>query len=173
MCYFLTVAVPVKQIEHIDEVFAGPFQTHVTANQSIIAALPPGYAVRLVTSGLCSCDLYTRQSSSEDADRWTHLRRKYKAAGWSEAKIDRALQQMAASASKSNRPESGLRGDVTEGLAMLSRAVGSVAFVVHWYSGDVESEPLALFQGLPCHCDDLPQRAKLLVEGELVVVTSR
>lgn len=173
MCHFLTVAVPVRHIDRIDETFSGPFQTHTTANRSVIAAFPAGFAARLVTSGGCSCSLYARPNSSGEADRWAHLRRKKEAAGWSSAKIDRALQQIMARASNSNRPESGLRGDVAERLATLCRVAASVAFVVHWYSGDVETEPLSLVPALPCHCDDLHRRAKLLVEDEVVIVTNQ
>jgi hypothetical protein len=173
MCFFLTVAVPIKHVEHIGEVFGRGFQTHANANPSVTAALPAGYAARLVTSGMCSCDLYARSEAGTRPDPATHLRRKYEKLGWSEAKIQRALTQTAARASKHVRPTVGLRDDVTERLGTLCRKAGSVAFLVHWYNGDVQTESLQLHQAKPCTCDVLPLRAKQLNEDEVVIAAIR
>src|SRR5215213_1542275 len=127
MCFFLTVAVPSQHAERIGEAFGRGFQTHPTANASVTAALPAGYAARLVTSGMCSCDLYARPRTADAPDPATHLRRKYEKRGWSEAKIKRALEQAADNASKTNRATSGFRSDVLTGFEALCRAAGSVA----------------------------------------------
>src|SRR5688500_7852026 len=111
MCFFVTLAVPSQYVDRIGEVFGRGFQTHSTANPSVMAGLPAGYAARLITSGMCSCDLYGRPHSAEAPDSAAHLRRKYEKRGWSETKIKRALEQVTAKESKTNRAQSGFRSD--------------------------------------------------------------
>jgi hypothetical protein len=173
MCFFLTVAVPAKHADRISEVFGRGFQTHASTNPSVTAAFPVGYEARLVTSGMCSCDLYARPGAAAASDPAAHLRRKYERLGWSEAKIQRALEQAVASASKLHRPTSGFRDDVTERLGALCRAAGSVAFVVHWYNGDVQTERLPLHRAKPCDCDELRTRAQQLAEDAVLIASTR
>jgi hypothetical protein len=171
MCFFLTVAVPVQHAHRIREVFGG-FQTRPTANASVIAALPETYEARLITRGMCSCDLYARPRAAEGSDPTPHLRRKYEKLGWSEAKIQRAIEQAMASAPKSDRPISGFRPDVTECLDTLCRVAGSVALLVHWYNGDVETERLSLGQPLRCDCDEVGARAQSLGEDQVLIAAA-
>jgi hypothetical protein len=140
MCFFLTVAVPAKQVKRIGEVFARGFGTHATQNASVSAALPVGYKARLVTSGMCSCGLYAPPRVAAESDPSARLRSKYEKLGWTEAKIQRSLKQNVASTSQQHPPVPGLRDDVADRLNALCRAAGSVAFLVHWYNGDLESE---------------------------------
>lgn len=169
MCFFLTVAVPAKHVERIGEVFGRGFQTHPTVNATVTEALPAGHEPRLVTSGMCSCDLYARPRAAEASDPTSHLRRKYEKLGWREAKIERAIKQSAASAAKHNRPIAGLRDDVTERLVTLCRAACSVALLVHWYNGDVETERLTLHRSAPCKCEELVTRSQQLIEDEVLI----
>jgi hypothetical protein len=172
MCFFVTVAVPLQYADRIGEVFGRGFHTHATANPSVTAALPPGYAARLITSGTCSCDLYARPRSAQAPDPAVHLRRKYQKRGWSEAKIKGALEQAAVKESKTNRATSGFRSDVLSGIEALCRAAGSAALLVHWYSGDIESERFPLGQPRRCKCDELAAQAQSLVEDELLIATA-
>src|SRR3954447_12403694 len=103
MCFFVTLAVPSQHARRIGEVFARGFQTRPAANASVAAVLPAGYAARLITSGMCSCDLYARPRGAAAPDPAAHLRRKYEERGWSEAKIKRALEQVEVQPSKTNR----------------------------------------------------------------------
>jgi hypothetical protein len=173
MCFFLTIAVPSQHADRISEAFGRGFQISASTNPSVAAALPARYEARLVTSGMCSCGLYARPNSVERADPATHLRRKYEKLGWSEAKIERAIEQAAASASKSNPPNSGIRADVIKRLGTLCHAAGSVAILVHFYNGDVESERLTLGQPIYCGCDDLAARAQTLDEDQVLIASSR
>jgi len=173
MCYFLTVAVPAQHADRIGEVFGRGFQTHASENPSVAAALPVGYEARLVTSGMCSCGLYARPGTSVAPDRMAHLRHKYEKLGWGAAKIRRALEQAAASAAKPHAPASGLRVDVTERLGALCRAGGSVAFLVHWYDGDVRTERLPLHRAEPCDCEELGTRAQQLAEDAVLIAVAR
>jgi len=60
MCFFLTVAVPKKFAGRMGEAFGRGFQSCRTANPGITSALPLNFEARLILSGMCSCDLYTR-----------------------------------------------------------------------------------------------------------------
>lgn len=177
MCFFLTIAVPAVHGDRIREVFdfAHGFRTHNTTNPSITVHLPARFAARLLTTGMCSCDLYARPGAAEETDPTSHLRRRYEKRGWSEAKIQRAVEQSSASAAnpKRNRARSGFRDDVIERLVALCHSAGSVAVVVHWYRGDVETERFAVRRVMPCGCDELFARAHALAEDELLVSATR
>lgn len=173
MCYFITVAVPDRHADRIGDVFAGEFQTYPTVNPVVVAALPAGYTARVLTSGMCCCDLYASPRSPTDPDPAAHLRQKYEKLGWSEAKIRRAIEQSTTHAAKSNLPTSGLRSDVVDGLQTLCRAAGSVAVFVHWYSGGVETEQFSLSRAKHCECDAIPARAEQLAHDELLIAGTR
>lgn len=173
MCYFVTVAVPSQHAGRVGEVFGRGCQARPTANPTVTAALPAGYAALLITRGICSCDLYARPRGAGEPDAAAHLRRKYENRGWSDAKIRRALEQVEVRASKTARAVSGFRPDVITGFEALCRAAGSVALLVHWYSADVESERVSLGPPLRCDCDELAARAQTLGEAQVLIATAR
>ena len=166
MCFFLTIAVPAKQVEHIAGTFGRGFQTFPSANAAVSAALPEGYVARVLTSGMCSCDLYARPGGA------VLLRRKHEKRGWSEAKIVRAIKQAEAAQSKSQPPLSGVRADVVERLQRLCESGGGVALLVHWYDGDIETERFSPSHAASCRCDELPARARALSEDVVLVATT-
>jgi hypothetical protein len=172
MCFFITIAVPAPKAALVPDVFGRGFRTASTANPAVVAALPTDYAPTLVTNGHCSCDLYAAPRSETEPDLGDHLRKKYAKRGWSDSKIARALEQAKARDSK-NLHARGIHRDVVSRLQELCRAAGSVAVVVHWYSGQVETEQLSLRQAKPCDCAELPARAAALCEDEVLVAASR
>jgi hypothetical protein len=172
MCFFITIAVPAQKAGLVEEVFGRGFHTAPTANASVAAALPAGYAALLVTDGHCSCDLYAAPQSPTGRNPEDHLRKKYAKRGWSDAKIARAVEQGKASGPK-NLHTRGLRADVASRLVELCHAAGGVTVVVHWYRGRVETEPLSLKHAEPCDCADLPTRAASLPEDEVLIAASR
>jgi hypothetical protein len=173
MCFFLTIAVPEKHCDRIGEAFGRGFQTFPYVNPTVASELPEGYVARLVTSGMCSCDLYVRPGGQVDADPADHLRRKYQKRGWSEVKISRAVKQAEAARSKLPRPTSGIRPDVVERLQVICQSAGRVALFVHWYNGGVDTEHVSLTRRLSCHCDEFPQRARELGEDILLLASTR
>ena len=174
MCYFVTIAVPAQHADGISGVFGRGYQVFPTANRSVTAALPAGYSAHLLTSGMCSCDLYARPRDAGAPVPEARRRRDYENRGWSETKIRRALQQAKASArSKWQEPFVGFRPDVVGGLQTLCRAAGSVAVLVHWYSGDVESERLDLHSVPRCECEQLAARMRELAEDQLLIASDR
>ncbi len=172
MCYFLTIAVPLKHALPVEQFFPDEFHIQATTNPTAAAALPSEFVPHLVTVGLCSCGLYSKPDSRTDIDRLNALRQKHEAAGWSKAKIDRAINQMEASASNRERREPGLRNDVVKALSKLCRSAGRIALFVHWYGGAVDTESLDLVRTTPCAYDDFVQRAVALREDELLLVSS-
>lgn len=114
MCYFLTIAVPEKSALHVPEVFARGYQVWQTTNTCVRAALPPEFTARLITSGMCSCGLYSEPRSADDREHYVgHLRQKYAGRGWSQAKIDRAVAQTSGRTRRQKAPV-GLHHDVVE-----------------------------------------------------------
>ena len=172
MCFFITIAVPARNADLVPQVFGRDFRTDPTANPAIAAALPTGYALMLLTSGMCSCSLYSVPLSDAQPDPEDHLRRKYAKRGWSDAKIARAVEQAKQSGTK-NLHVRGLRPDVVTRLQELCQTAGKVAVIVHWYGGDIEAEQFVPTRAEPCECAELPARAAQLREDELLVVAAR
>jgi len=172
MCFFITIAVPEQHAPRLAEAFGRGFQLHPTANATILRAFPAKFAARLLTSGGCSCDLYSRPDQSVRAGNDDHLRRKYAKLGWSQSKIARAVAQ-----SKAHKFSpvtfSGIRGDVIERLKSLGTTAGAVAVVAHWYDGEIEQERLSLTQGPQCGYDEFSARATKLLENEVLFTVFR
>ena len=122
---------------------AGPAQARRTESERRAAA-GPGRVPLLVTTGGCSCDWYKRpaESESEAASKLAKARARYERMGWSQAKIERALEGM----TRSPRHDFGLHPVVIELLQAVARDCGSAAVWVHDFSGDVEVEPYSLVQ---------------------------
>jgi hypothetical protein len=169
MCFFLTIAVPEEHADQMFDTFGPGFHLGPTANESVLSALPARYTARVLTSGGCSCDLYVRSGTADDANPSEHLRRKYAKRGWSDAKIARAVEQ---ATQAKPLTFSGLRKDVIEQLGTLCAAAGGVAVVVHWYTGDVERERFPLVVQT-CARDELPARAANLREDEVLAAAVR
>jgi hypothetical protein len=170
MCFFLTIAVPSLHAERIGEEFGRGFQVHPTANPSAMDAFPSGFVARLITSGMCSCDLYVRPQDAHLPNSPTHGRLKYEKRGWSESKIKRALSQAEANAAKPKQRNPGVHSDVVNRLQAICRVAGSVAMFVHFYNSEIETERLSLRPSNPCKCDQLSARAKELGEDQVLIV---
>jgi hypothetical protein len=170
MCYFLTVAVPAKHVDFLERLFQPEFQTLALTNPHAATAFPLDYIPRVITSGICSCDLFASPDRTQTDDFTAQLRLKYQREGWSEAKIQRAIEQAETSRARSPRLERGLRSDVVDRLRKLTETAGAAGVFSHWYAGDVASETLEL-QRLPsCGLDDFPQRAAELNEDQILIV---
>lgn len=145
MCFFIAIAVPHNAAERVRaEHTVRGMQIAPTANASARAAAGPGRVPLLVTTGGCSCDWYKRpaESESEAASKLAKARARYERMGWSQAKIERALEGM----TRSPRHDFGLHPVVIELLQAVARDCGSAAVWVHDFSGDVEVEPYSLVQ---------------------------
>jgi hypothetical protein len=146
MCYFITLGLPTTAENLARDEFGRGFMLLPTSNPSIRQVLPASFQALLLTSGMCSCDLYAKPGA-RSAERSTDgLRARYRKRGWSDAKIHRAVQ---ASSKGRTTPVafSGLRADIAAGVVSIVRAGVSIVWVVHWYSGDVEAESFTLNGG--------------------------
>jgi hypothetical protein len=146
MCYFVTVAVPETHAERLENSVPRDLAAHPVMNASIARHLPPKYRSYVLTTGMCSCDLFFSESpirhNGAHADK---LRQKYEKRGWSKAKIDRALAQ--ASPKRASESTVGLRQDLRELLATVVEETGELGIVAHWYHGDIEAESFSVSIG--------------------------
>jgi len=138
MCFFIAIAVPHDAAERVRaEHTVRGMQIAPTANASARAAAGPGRVPLLVTTGGCSCDWYKRpaESESEAASKLAKARARYERMGWSQAKIERALEGM----TRSPRHDFGLHPVVIELLQAVARDCGSAAVWVHDFSGEART----------------------------------
>jgi hypothetical protein len=177
MCNFLTIGVLEQYSHTFVEVFARGYSIHWMENASILAAFPSGFTTRVITDGHCSCGFFRDPvvlTNKEEKSR--RLRHKYAKLRWSQAKIDRAIAHIEAAHLKDERINPawfGLRADIVERLSELCRLAGSIAAVIHMYHGEIEQEPFTLKRTPVCHCNELAERAAVLVEDEILHAVSR
>ena len=134
MCHFLTIAVPRKTVPEVPQEFLRRIRFDEHTNQSVTRHTPPNWTSFTATSGGCSCDFYHAQDVA--LERRTKLEKKYRKKGWSDTKIQRALE------SRRDEPgrSAGLREDILDLVSNLGTAFGEVRLSLHWYSGDVGTE---------------------------------
>lgn len=154
MCHFITLGVPAASDDRLHNEFSRDFRLIATMNPCLIKPLPPLFVARLLMTGTCSCDLYWDPSEASTETPEAQLRSRYRKLGWSASKIDRALAEILTKRRHNSGLFSGLRPDVAAGILAVARANGPVAVIVHWYSGDVDSESFAVTSGPRYRGDD-------------------
>jgi hypothetical protein len=144
MCFFLTIGVAGDSADSAELAVPRGFALSQVENKSILSKLPKNYRTFVLTSGMCSCDLYRRRTQrSEDPTEF--LRRKYRKKGWSEARVDRAIDQASTHAAARGKTQFvGLRPDAAEIVANFAHVAGRVVLIVHFYGGDVEQETISV-----------------------------
>jgi len=138
MCRFLTIAVSGKSVPEVPEEFRRTINFAEQSNPSVIEHSPPDWISFTVTSGGCSCNLYRALATAPD-DR-SKIEKKYRKKGWSNAKIQRAIESHELEPSRS----AGLRVDALDLVENLANAFGEIRLSLRWYSGDVGTENFAL-----------------------------
>lgn len=144
MCYYITIALPEKKAELINSGVPKELKVEPVVNLTVNKQLPSNFDTYTVTSGPCSCGLFSEKlpDESPEADI-KRLKRKYKAKGWSKTKIDRAIS----SHLEQTRDNYGLDPDLSLYIADLADKSDELIIFVHWYDGDVESEKFTLSKG--------------------------
>ena len=152
MCYFITVGVPRDKAEFLEEHVPRGLHVEGVANPSTLQQMARGLRTYLVTTGGCSCGLFSEpwHESEERREAQSHAEqerrlRKYERMGWSTAKIDRALRQRPTG--RMAEPLVGLRGDVQRFLGELAANIGELAVVVHWYDENVQDARFTCKEG--------------------------
>lgn len=134
MCYFITIGVPreIRVEEAPPEFVVAPFQNDGGGHQHA-----DGLIAYSVTLGGCSCDfcgiIETDTSALDDRFRQKLVRK-----GWSNAKIQRALDDR----KRKGPPNADLAAKFWGYLAKLAIEAGRVDCIVHWHSGSFTSETL-------------------------------
>ncbi|HEV7764362.1 MAG TPA: hypothetical protein VGQ76_05135 [Thermoanaerobaculia bacterium] len=152
MCDFVIAACRSTDLPAARALLRSPFHMQPIVNASIAALLPADWETFTLTDGTCSCEMYSDSGaenprpSIEDriaTFRAKHAKPKFRKQGWSDAKIERAVEQMRQDVTPSWHAEfDGLRIDVRRALAELARMTKSVALLVHPFSGSVDTETI-------------------------------
>ena len=141
MCYFITIAIPKEKDEILASNKIRGIELSRTLNESIIKSIPNDYCAFLITSGMCSCDLFAEEQEVVDKQKLeASLRKKYTKKGWSKSKIDRAISQSTSSSEKN--ASYGLREDIIFFICSLCNKIDTIYFIAHWYKGDTEVEKI-------------------------------
>ncbi len=172
MCYFLTIGVDSKGIEALVQAVPRGMALGRVNNPHVTRHMGATNCTFVLTSGMCSCDLYYGRSATTPETVEARTRRKYEKLGWSAAKIDRALEATASHAKKT--PSFlGPRGDVRELLASVAEPLGNLAFLAHFYGGDIETARLELSPDtVRLTPDEFRQPDRMIDEDQVVRVVA-
>ena len=145
MCYYITVAFPKATANSILTSLPKGLNSSAFSNPSVSKRLPKDYESVAIITAMCSCDLYSSPAKPDEKEKEKEaLRRKYKKKGWSENKIQRALNDHEKNL-KVRRD--GFRDDFFSWICDLSeKAPNSLFILVHFYGGDLETEELNINQ---------------------------
>jgi hypothetical protein len=173
MCYFLTIAIPARHAKLARDAFGRGLGVSETENARLKSAFPASYKMYLITEGMCSCGLYSDPEKNEpirdEAAQANRLRAAYERRGWSEAKIERAVEQSLGHRTKMNIP-SGLQPELKEKLSALFHDAEEGGLFVHFYDDDIESARLPTLHSLKCTLDEFSSDAMHLPVDTAVLV---
>lgn len=144
MCYVITMGFKEDAAEEARQIVPLGMRIEKSSNPCVSRAMGEGWRQFLLTSGGCSCDLYRETAGKEENEKdcIERLTRKYVKKGWSDAKIQRAIGSRA---TKSKRDDFvGLRQDVRDLVAAMVERTPRIGIVVHFYSGDIETEKFSV-----------------------------
>jgi hypothetical protein len=143
VCWFITVGIQEDAAAALEALGRrrGGLSVCPSRNPHVTALFPPNDATFEVTNGGCSCDLWLaplKQAAGEREKR----REQYRKKGWSEAKIERALNAAAAAhlASANAEPLAGPRATFRRAIADQVATTGSVHVFAHFYKGNQDHE---------------------------------
>ena len=132
MCYFITIIVPEQFLR--EKAVKTPRGLALTPmeNPSIQKRIFKNEVQLALTSGGCSCDLYSvpNEYDAEEPSQPDYSK-KYAKKGWSNAKIARATTSRLQSANTDSK-------DIHS--KEIVHKYGYVKFLVHWYSSAVDAE---------------------------------
>ena len=131
MCYFITIGVPTKHYELVREKLSKNYEIQRTDNPSFCEQLGPDGSVYTITKDGCSCSLY----NWIDLPEWNKTEKnKRRKKGWSEAKINRSIEQMI------KNSQFGVHEGLIREISSILQKIKILTFTVHWYDDDVEKE---------------------------------
>lgn len=143
MCYFITIIVPENFLKEKTVKTPRGLELTQTENPSIQKRILNNEVQLALTSGDCSCDLYSAPNEYDaEEPSQPDYSKKYAKKGWSKAKIARATASLLQSANTDSKDVNTKQVPdiVTDYLQEIVHKYGYVKFLVHWYSGSVETE---------------------------------
>jgi hypothetical protein len=142
VCYFVAIGIRRGSgalVEALSQGREASFRVDVCINSSIADLFGPDDSVYFLTRGQCSCDLYVEPGSASDpTEERSRAEARYRRKGWSQNKIERALQSMHLPSERSGR-RTGV-GDLLNSVAHLVEEAGSVRLFAHFFSGAITTE---------------------------------
>jgi hypothetical protein len=164
MCYFITIGIHESKAAYLEEQARPNMSVWRCENSHIMAHLDADVRGYILTTGMCSCDLY-RSPAGDDTARGLH--KKYEKKGWTEAKIQRAI----ADATMAGNPQvQGLRTDARELIARVADASKRVYVFVHMYTGNQMTEDIEVKEGPNVPSSDFRCGAYILQTDTLVKI---
>jgi hypothetical protein len=143
MCYLITIgtAESPRRVEALVGDMGG-LSVRPSRNPSLRSVFPLSDHLFQVTSGHCSCDLVPRKTRPSVEQHRARLRAKYEQAGWSTGKIGRALADWEAAHERQRRARAEPHRQFLSLLRVLSSSPGGLRLVVHFYSGQFDTEAI-------------------------------
>ena len=172
MCYFITIAVPDVFSEHVREHLRHDYDVSKACNPSLSGYLPDDHSMFYVTSGMCSCGLFQTPEDPQrsiDKIRQKYQKHKYKKRGWSEAKIERAVQDKIRTM---KHGPGGLRPTLRHKLRDFVQSTDSLYIVVHWYSAEIDEESIPIKSESEIRTHDLINDDGAIIEDTWIKLKS-
>ncbi len=155
MCYFINVAIHQDYDATLRARLEAEYSIVRTTNPSLIKMLPENSKAYVVIVGDCSCDLYSKPKDPEielNKIRKKYRSTKFRKAGWTEAKLERAISDSIASLKPR---KNGLRPSLRNALCDIAAQAKGLSLMVHWYSGGVETESIDILEKKKLRCTDI------------------
>ncbi len=169
MCYFITVGVPRNKIDDLKSSIPRNLHLAESNAKSVRSYIKEDYALLLLTTGGCSCDLFSEESSEDKREKYqNNLRKKYKRKKWSNSKIEKAINQAMSSYFEKSV---GLRDDVKKFLSNSLNKLNEMFLVIHWYNGEVEDERFSLKIGPKISLSQLNEENYIKATDEIYIIT--
>ena len=137
MCYYVTVAVGQTASASLERL-RREYGYRMLANENSFIGAHLAADARVVIAGQCSCHLIPSEPV-DSGHKLAAAERKYRALGWSEAKVSRALAAKAADAPK-EPPYKREADKFRRFLRDLSQTAGQAHVLVHFYQGNTRDE---------------------------------
>jgi hypothetical protein len=171
MCYFITIGIHESKGGYLEEQARPEMSAWRCENSQIMAHLHEGFQGYVLTTGMCSCDLYRSPAGDETSEDTTQrLHNRYKKKGWTEAKIQRAIADATAAGNLQVR---GLRTDARELIARVADASNRVYVFVHMYSGNQMTEEVKVKHGPTVRSSEFRSDGYILETDTLVTVNGQ
>jgi hypothetical protein len=140
MCCFLTISFKKDFAEIVKSEFSNqPVRLRCNENSFFKQNFGDESISLDITDGHCSCSIYPLLTAVEECDDTEKMIAKYRSSGWSESKIQRAVDDRRKAKINQN-DELNLR----EILVGLYRRIGFFWLFAHQYKGSIENEPLKI-----------------------------